>query len=63
MTDLFETEWDIAYMAGKDNERERILNIIKKYSGKPDFTFNNLVYLIESVQHPPVEFRDKSNGE
>lgn len=46
--DLFETEWDIAYRAGEENERERIINIIKDYSGKPDFTFSNLIHIIES---------------
>jgi hypothetical protein len=30
MTDLFETEWDIAYQLGKDIERERILGLRKQ---------------------------------
>lgn len=28
-------------------ERQRILDIIEEYKGKPDFTLDNLVHLIE----------------
>lgn len=45
--DLFETEWDIAFKAGKETERERILKIIDDYRNKPTFGYSNLISLIK----------------
>jgi hypothetical protein len=60
--DLFETEWDIAFRTGKENEQERIIKIIESYGSK-DMT-EELVALIRGQQpHPPQQFRDRSNGE
>ena len=48
---------------GADYERERIVNLIKQYKGKPDFTLDNLIYMLTGETHPPQQFRDRSNGE
>jgi hypothetical protein len=48
--DLFETEWDIAYRTGKEDERERILKIIEDYRNKPTFGYSNLISLIKGEQ-------------
>ena len=61
--DLFETEWDIAFRTGQETERERILQIIEDYRNKPTFGYSNLISLIKGEQHPPQQFRDRSNGE
>jgi hypothetical protein len=35
--DLFETEWDIAFKAGQENERERILKWVEATTDWDDF--------------------------
>jgi hypothetical protein len=46
--DLFETEWDIAYRTGKENEQERIIKIIEDY-GSEDMTAE-LISIIKREQ-------------
>jgi hypothetical protein len=48
---------------GAKAERERILKIIDEYRNKPTFGYSNLISLIKSGEHPPQQFRDRSNGE
>ena len=35
-----------AFNTGVKHERDRIEKIVKEYSGKPDFTMSNLLYII-----------------
>jgi len=69
--DLFETEWDIAFRTGQENERERIIKLLENKAG--NITVEELhnrfglfaaIRLIRGVQpHPPQQFRDTANGE
>lgn len=53
-----ETDPDFAYewaMRGIEFERQRILSLIDQYKGKPDFTFDNLISLININNETSVE--------
>jgi hypothetical protein len=61
--DLFETEWDIAYRTGRENEQERIVQMLEHLRGR-SLTTDDLIYLVTKVQpHAPEHFRHRSNGE
>jgi hypothetical protein len=63
--DLFESEWDIAYKTGKQEERERVLQLIKdgKFEGLIDpssLTPNSLYGLQSDTWMQGVEYeRDR----
>lgn len=50
INDLIHTNAHNAYEQGVKTERERILAIIDNYKGKPDFTYANLISLIQAAQ-------------
>lgn len=53
-----ETDPDFAYewaTRGIAYERQRIISLIERYRGKPDFTFDNLISLINLDNETSVE--------
>jgi hypothetical protein len=53
--DLFETEWDIAYRTGKEDERERILKLLESIEDYPrgwdyDNPIESVIELIKGEQ-------------